>query len=276
MYLMRITPQGISYPRRSLRERVKEARVEFDKIALVVRSELRAKVFQKALGMVFLAIEPIMTAFVYYVLTFIILGSHVTSTQFMTIYISVTFWRWMSKTIDGSPNLFPTYASILKQTNFSVASLVFAYCGIEFVNFVISLVVLVIVCIAFGFYPNAAYPLLIFPMLAEAGITVLLTVVFSSCGVFIRDLQGFLSSVTGVWFYLSPGIYPIEKVPASLLWIYYLNPFAHILPAYQDIMMTGRISNIPILCVIFMVSTGMAAAALVFLQRIRLHFFPFI
>ena len=116
MFLMRITPQGISYPRRSLRERVREARVEFDKIALVVRSELRARVFQKALGMVFLAIEPIMTAFVYYVLTFIILGSRVTSTQFMTIYISVTFWRWMSKTIAGSPNLFPTYARLLTPT----------------------------------------------------------------------------------------------------------------------------------------------------------------
>jgi lipopolysaccharide transport system permease protein len=276
MYLMKITPRGVIYQRRSASQQLQFAIGELGKIVLIIRSEMRARVFQKALGIVFLAIEPIMVAFVYYVLTFIILGSRTTGSEFVAIYVSVVFWRWMSKTVDSSPGLFPSYGAFLKQTNISVVSLVLTFIGIEFVSFLISLAVLVAICTGFGFYPNPAYLLLAFPMLAEFGIILLLTLILSCAGVFIRDLQGFVGSITGIWFYLSPGIYPVRNVPESFLWIYFLNPFAHILPAYQEIMMQGRISNVPVLLLITAVTTVPTTVAFIALQRIRQGFFPFI
>jgi ABC-type polysaccharide/polyol phosphate export permease len=42
-----------------------------------------------------------------------------------------------------------------------------------------------------------------------------------------------------VWFYLSPVIYGVSRVPASLERFMYLNPFAIIMPAYQAIFFGG-------------------------------------
>src|SRR5215469_12392911 len=90
--LMKITPRGAVYPQRSVAERVRVARLEVAKILLIVRSEIRSRVFEKILGLVFLTVEPIMMALVFYALTYIILASRTSGTQFMTIYISVVTW----------------------------------------------------------------------------------------------------------------------------------------------------------------------------------------
>jgi lipopolysaccharide transport system permease protein len=275
-YWMKITPRGIVYQRYSWKEWFQTARIELAKIILIVRSEVRSKGFEKTLGMLFLTLEPIMMAFVYYILTYIILASRTSGSQFVSIYIAVVMWRWMSKTVDGSPTLFPGNAYILKQTNFPVVSVLLIYVGVEFVNFFIAFAMLFVVCVLFGYYPQPAYAFLIFPMLAEFSIIMLLTILFSIAGVFVRDLQGLLYSVTGIWFYLSPGIYPVENVPAQYLWLYYLNPFAHILPAYQGIMMRGEIPDIAIMLLIAALATTLMFGALVILQRVRYNFFSFI
>jgi lipopolysaccharide transport system permease protein len=273
---MKITPRGLVYERRPFRERLRAARIELAKIALIVRSEIRSRVFEKVLGLVFLTVEPIMMALVFYALTYIILASRTSGTQFMTIYISVVTWRWMSKTVEGSPVLFPSYATILKQTNFPVMSLVLSFMGVEFFNFLISFGVLMLFCAAFGYWPSFAYAALVFPMLAEASIIMFLTAVFSSAGVFVRDLQGFLGSIMAIWFYLSPGIYPVENVPEKYMWLYNLNPFAHILPAYQDIMMRGTVPDIRMLLLITAMASVLAIAAIAVLQHARKNFFSFI
>lgn len=275
-FLMRITPRGISYPQRTWREGLHLAHLEMAKVALVVRSEVRSKVFGKALGMLFLAVEPIMMAFVYYVLTYIILSSGTSGSQFVSIYIAVVTWRWMSKSVDGSPTLFPGNAAVLKQTHFPVVSLLFIYMGVELVNFIISVIMLFLLCLMFGYKPNWAYFYLIFPVVAEASIIVLLTILFSCAGVFIRDLQAIVGSIIGIWFYLSPGIYPVQNVPAKFLWIYNLNPFAHILPAYQGIIMRGEAPDVGVLVLIFAFTALPIFGALVMLQRIRHYFFTFV
>ena len=118
-YWMKITPRGIVYQRYSWKEWLQIARIELAKIILIVRSEVRSKGFEKILGVLFLTLEPIMMAFVYYVLTYIILASRTSGSQFVSIYIAVVMWRWMSKTVDGSPDLFPGYAYIAQADQFS-------------------------------------------------------------------------------------------------------------------------------------------------------------
>jgi lipopolysaccharide transport system permease protein len=217
-----------------------------------------------------------MMAFVYYVLTKVLLGSNIPNDQFLLIYISVVFWRWMSKAVDGSPTIFASYATILKQTNFSVFSLILSSIGVETVAFLIASVVLFIFCAMLGFYPRFSYVYLIVPMIAQLSIIMCLTAFFATLGAFVRDLQGFLSSATGIWFYMSPGIYPLERVSPDYLWLFYLNPFAHILPAYQMIIREGKVPEFGPLILIAMVGVVLTFGAMWLLKRARRHFFSYI
>lgn len=275
-YYMKITPSGTTRAALTWAEFVKTLAVEWSKIKLIINSELQSRVFEKALGFLFLTLEPIIMAVTYYFLTKILLGSGLPDRQFLLIYVAVVFWRWFAKTVDGAPGVFATYAMVLKQTNFSVFSLIFVYIGVEFFAFLVAFSVLVIFTTLMGFPPNFAYLLLVFPMMAQLSIILFLSVFYATAGAFLRDLQGALYGITAIWFYLSPGIYPIERVPEEYLWIYYLNPFAHIIPAYQGIILRGEVPDIPHLLLITVIALTLAAGAIWLLGRARRHFFSFI
>src|SRR5436190_8599045 len=130
-YEITITQNGIQKARLDFRETVRYWRSELSKIRYIIGSELRIKMFAKTLGLFFLMLEPILMAFIYYYLTWVLLGSTVGKEQFSVIYVSVVFWRWFSRTVDNSPGLFNTYGSVLKQTNFPVHSIVISYIGLE-------------------------------------------------------------------------------------------------------------------------------------------------
>src|SRR5438067_123691 len=115
-YEITITRDGVHQAGRSLSETVQYWRSEFSKIRYIIAAELRIKIFDKTLGLFFLLLEPMLMAIIYYFLTWVILGSSVGKYQFSTIYVSVVFWRWFSRTVDNSPGLFNTYGSVLKQT----------------------------------------------------------------------------------------------------------------------------------------------------------------
>ena len=43
-----------------------------------------------------------------------------------------------------------------------------------------------------------------------------------------------------MWYYLSPGIYPLTRISAQYLNIYYLNPFATFFGGYHWAIMEGQ------------------------------------
>jgi lipopolysaccharide transport system permease protein len=272
----KITPQGSTYAPLTWEDAKRTLASEWSKIRLIIQSEMKSKVFEKALGVLFLAIEPIFMAFVYYFLTQILMRGNMPSGQFLNIYIAVVFWRWLAKTVDGSPVTFASYASVLKQTNFSVFSLIIAYIGVEFAVFLVALIVLFIFATMMGYPPHYSYIYLVFPMVAQLSIMLFLTVLFATAGAFVRDLAGGVNVITGIWFYLSPGIYPVERIPEKYLAYYYLNPFAHILPAYRDIILRHELPPLGPLLLITVVGLLCSFGALRLLGRARRHFFSFI
>lgn len=273
---MQITARGIKRKALAWTDFKQATKSEWSKIRLIVRAEIKGRVFEKALGVLFLAIEPVVMAFVYFFLTQVLMRGNLPYGQFLNIYIAVVFWRWLAKTVDGSPVTFASYATVLKQTNFSIFSLIFAYMGIEFVLFLVALSVLFIFATLMGFPPHYSYVLLLIPMAAQLSIMLFLTVLFATAGAFVRDLAGAVSAITGIWFYLSPGIYPVERIPERFLDVYYLNPFAHILPAYQSIILEHELTEAPALLMITASGLTLSAGAFWLLGRARRYFFSYI
>jgi ABC-type polysaccharide/polyol phosphate export permease len=63
--------------------------------------------------------------------------------------------------------------------------------------------------------------------------------------------------VLTIWFYATPIIYPIEIVPANLLWLFRLNPMLYLLQIFRDPLYNGVVSSWEV----WAIATGFAVTA---------------
>lgn len=96
-------------------------------------------------------------------------------------------------------------------------------------NLALNMVVVVVFILASGVEPRVtwlAFPLLIAGLVVlTAGVSVLLSALF----VRFRDVAQIWGVLTLVIFYGSPILYPVERLPASLHFLLYINPLAPLL-----------------------------------------------
>jgi lipopolysaccharide transport system permease protein len=59
----------------------------------------------------------------------------------------------------------------------------------------------------------------------------------AALNVFYRDVKHLFIFVVQLWFYATPIIYPISKVPEHLHSIYFLNPMAGVIEAYRAVLL---------------------------------------
>lgn len=273
---LEITPRGIRYGNRELRERLRDIARGLSIVYYVVRSEIRSRIFDKTLGILWLLLETIILAGLYYLLTKVIFRASIAENQFLFILVSLIFWRWFSKTVDNSPSAITGYGAVLRQTNFPVHLVLFIFMGIEFALLAFSFVVLVFFLMLFGIYPSVAYVYLPVVIITQFALTFPLVLLFSVIGTFFKDFGGILYAFTSIWWYLSPGIYPISSIPKQYLWLYNMNPFAHILPAYRDILIYSKAPElIPILCILA-ISLGLTAITIAIFRRARRYFYMYL
>lgn len=251
-YFLKVTPNGVYESKKSVNELLERAFNDFYRVKYIVGSEVRARIFDKALGQFWLLVEPVIMASLYFFISTVIFTYTGQKQMFLFILTSVIFWRWFSKTVDSSPTVLISYSAVLKQTNFPVYLIILSYISTEIFFWFMSFMVLVIFLTFNGIYPSLAYLYLPFVLLVQLFLTMFLTLVFSVIGTFIKDLSGILYAFTSIWWYLSPGIYPVSRIPEKYLWIYKLNPFAHILPAYRDILIDGKAPDLyPLVLILF-------------------------
>ncbi|WP_141730844.1 ABC transporter permease [Oligoflexus tunisiensis] len=271
-----ITPNGIRRKKHSLRHELISKLSYLESVMFITLADLKSRIFGKSLGVVWLLVEPAISASLYYLLTAVIFNAAGNKHHFLFILISVIFWRWFSKTIDSSPNALISFASILKQTNFPVQVGFFSFVITETCLFLINFTVLVFFLTLNGFSPNLAYfqlPLLIITQLL---LTYSLALYCAIVGTFFKDLGSFLYALTTVWWYLSPGIYPVSKIPYNFRWLFELNPFAHFLPGYRSILLDGEFVSLTPFLIISLGAIGLAALGTRLLSIARYRFFSFL
>lgn len=273
---LEITPSGIKRARKDLREQIENFKNDFSLIKFVVWGELHSRVFDKSLGILWLLLETLILAGLYYLLTKVIFKTDVAENQFLFILVSLIFWRWFSKTVDNSPTAITGYGSVLKQTNFPVHLVILIFMGLEFTLFLFGFFVLVLFLLFFGIYPSAVYIYLPIIIFTQFVFTFPLVLIFSVIGTFFKDFSGILYAFTSIWWYLSPGIYPVSQIPQKYLWIYNLNPFAHILPAYRDILIYGKAPNLIPIMFILIISLILSIFAVIIFNKSKYHFYMYL
>ena len=69
------------------------------------------------------------------------------------------------------------------------------------------------------------------------------SMLFAVLGLYIPDFSNLLSHLLRIWWFLSPGIYSITRIPERYRGIFQLNPMCGMFQSFRNVMMYGKPPN---------------------------------
>lgn len=162
-------------------------------------------------------------------------------------------WVFLRNSLVDATNSIITNANLIKKTYFPRETLPISIIIINIVNFLFSLIALLIFCLIFriSLFPALFFlPSVIFIQIA---LIVGISLFFVSLNTVYREAQFILDILLLVWFYSTPIVYSLEMaqnaLPKSLFFLYKLNPMSGIICAYQSMFVYGEIPDIKLLTI---------------------------
>jgi teichoic acid transport system permease protein len=206
----------------------------------MARTNLRAQHFNTVFGQLWLILNPLLLACVYFLLVYILRGSGSRGVEFFAHLLAGLFaYYFISDSIRLSVKSVTGGGRLILNTAFPRALLPLAGVITAFMRFLPTLVIYVPVHIVADLPVDqhllwlVPLILLMFVMAAGAGMLV------SALQVYFRDVKNFLPYLLRVWLYSSPVLYYADEVPDGLQWILYANPLGGLLTAWSDVLIKG-------------------------------------
>jgi lipopolysaccharide transport system permease protein len=245
--------------------------------AFLARATLAERTFGRSLGALWLVLDPVLqSAVLFFILSFVfsIRGSDV---SFLSIYLSVVFWRPTLNLISMAPTLLTSRATILQQTNFPIVLILLETIFVELVMFAINLSIVVALLFWSGRPPGVAWLLLPIPFAVQLIFTLAVMIGVTGIGTLIRDVSALVAAAMTVVFYASPILYNMDRIPEP--WrtlLYAVNPLTHIIPTYRTILIDNAVPVLWPLLIVAVVSAAVVALELRVLETARHRFYQFL
>jgi lipopolysaccharide transport system permease protein len=212
-----------------------------DLIAVLVAKEFKIRYKSTVIGYAWSLMHPLAFALVFFVLFKIVMRFD--QPAYSLFLIAGLFpWHWVSNTVTSSNFAFLGNSSLIKKVRFHRATLVLASVMNELVHFAISIPIVVGFMLYYGRYPQLDW-LLWLPLLIaiQFVMTFGLALLIATVNLFFRDLERLSTIIMHLLFYVTPVIYPYEKLPDNFRWVLYANPFAPLVLCWQGLFYRGAV-----------------------------------
>lgn len=212
-------------------------------VYLWVRYNVASRYSQTILGILWIVLLPVSTAFILtFVFSFIFQARDIGNVPFISFFLSgLMFWSLFTQGIlNGSVSIVRSL-NLINQIYFPREVLVIVRLGEALVDLAFVFVVTLVINAFVGVLPNWNYVFLPALLLIQLAFMLGLMFFTSYLTVLVRDLQQLISVVIQLLFYLTPLMYPIDILPPSLAeLVKFLNPIAALINAYRDVIVYNR------------------------------------
>ena len=212
-----------------------------DLVRELVSRDLKLKYRRSFLGYVWSVLNPLL---IMLVLTIVFSTMFNKNIENYPVYLLTgrTLYDFLKISTNNAMRSVTGNAALLKKTN--VPKYIFTLAKVTscMVDMVLSMGALVIVMLVTG--AKFSWTFLLFPV-------VVLQMYIFCCGlgfllatlnVFFRDIMYIYNAVTTAWLYLTPIIYPIERLPKKMqLLVKGLNPLYYYVAQFRDLIYSGRL-----------------------------------
>jgi len=209
--------------------------------SLVVR-ELKARYRGSVLGFLWSFLNPLLLMLVY-ALVFSIYFRFGMDHYVVFLISGLLPWLWFASSLQEASVSIVAGGNLIKKVLFPAEVLPIVVVFSNFVNFVLSLPILLLFSLFSGFRIRAALLALPLVVVVQMVFTLGLALLFSALCVHFRDIQHILANILTLWFFVTPVIYRVADIPEKWRFTILLNPVAPLMVAYQDIIYYGRSPN---------------------------------
>lgn len=223
-----------------------------------VKKEIRGKYKGSFLGVIWSFMNPLLMVLVYAIVFPYIM--RVQEGNYLIFLITAIIpWNFFTTVISQGTTTVIANANIIKKVYFPREILPISVVASGLVNFLISCIIIFMFLmfsgVGFSFY------ILLLPLLILIQFILSLGIVFilSAINVYVRDVEYIMNFVIMMLFYATPILYSLTLIPERIRFIFYLNPMAHIINAYRDVLYYQQMPHMLNLAIV-----GIASIVLLF------------
>ncbi|MFN6943710.1 MAG: ABC transporter permease [Cytophagaceae bacterium] len=182
------------------------------------------------------------------------------------------FWIFFSTTSNQVMNSLIESAGILKSLNIPPIIFPISAISASLINLLLSFVPFFGLMLVFGFRPDWV-TLMMFPLLVSFSVfTFGFSLVLASLNVYFRDVSMLWSTLLPALMYFTPVAYSSSLVPEKFRWIMKLNPLAHYIESFRDILYYHRIPEVQYLISTTILSLGAIAMGILIFKKLKKGF----
>ena len=208
-----------------------------------VKKEIRGKYKASFLGVLWSFINPLLQVLVY-ALVFPYIMRVQTDNYLIFLICGVIPWTWFTNSITNGTTCVTNNANLIKKVYFPREILPISIVTSGLINFLISCIIILLFVIFGGI--GLSWHLIFLPLIAIVQYIFSLALVFllSAFNVYVKDVEYMVIFLLNLFFYATPILYSTEMFSGWFMWIFRLNPLAHIINAYRDIFYVHQVPQI--------------------------------
>lgn len=251
---------------------LKELYAYREMIFSLVRRDLKGRYKGSVLGFLWTFINPLLQLGVYTLVFSNIMKSGIED-YYLFLFVALVPWIFFSTSISGGSSCIWAQQDMVKKIYFPREVLPISYVTSQFVNMLLSLVVVLGALLISGQGLNLE-ALLFLPivMLVEYILALAMTMIFSAITVYLRDVEYLLGIVAMAWQFLTPVMYSLDQVPENMKVAFGLNPMTPIIVAYRDILYYKKVPEMSTLLHATFLGIGLLIIGWITFSKLKRHF----
>jgi ABC-2 type transport system permease protein len=225
-------------------ERLRELLGYRELLANLTMRDLRLKYRGSALGVLWSLLNPLIMMAILTVVFGLFLRVVALPRYWALVLGGVVAWVFLINALTAASQAFTHNSNLINKVYFPIESLPLSNVLAHFVNFAISLVILLPILLLGGLPLGPSLLLLPLIVVAELALALGLGLALATLGVYFRDLEHIVPLVLAGLFYLTPVLYPLDAralPPGAAAFIPYakLNPLSWYLQSYHSVLYYG-------------------------------------
>lgn len=241
-------------------------------LAMLVVRNIKIRYKESVLGFLWTLLGPVFLIVIYAVF----LGIMRFSMSLPLLVTGIFVWQYLAMSLGDSVNAILGNSNLVKKAAFPRVLLPLSMVLANFVNFALSLVIVVVYLKMVG-VPFGLLAWLPLAMVTQVALCTGVSLVLSSVNVFFRDVQHLVGVFTMAWFFLTPVIYSPEMVIQKfsnpvIHQLFYLNPMTGLLALYRTALMGEALPSVALWGPSLLVSWLVCGAGVVVFQGLQKGF----
>ncbi|MBI5020643.1 MAG: ABC transporter permease [Ignavibacteriales bacterium] len=202
----------------------------------LTKREIVARYKQTFFGLGWSLMQPILQTVVYTIAFSVILKSPSAEGIPYAIFVfaNLTLWTYFATTTINAMNSLRANSALITKVSFPREIIPISVILSGLFDFIVTFIVLVVLNLFFGFYPNWRFIYIPAILFVEILFILNLSLILSVLTVARRDLTYVVTFFITLYMFLTPVFFPLTALPESIRQYYFLSPMGAIIDAFKN------------------------------------------